>query len=85
MIAKLLTSDAENRDIIVARGREVIGIEVEAQIRLEQGLDDDFAAACETIYGTRRQLAVTGMVKTGHIDAVAKGWAPAAPVGNPAA
>jgi len=67
MIAKLLNSDAGSRDIIVARGREVIGIEGEALIRLEQALDDNFAAACETIFGTRRQLAVTGMGKSGHI------------------
>lgn len=67
MITKLLNSDAGNRDIIIARGREVIGIEVEALIQLERTLDDDFAAACETIYGTRRQLAVTGMGKSGHI------------------
>lgn len=67
MIAKLLASDVRNRDAIIARGQEVIGIEVEALAQLEQTLDDNFIDACETIYNTRRQLAVTGMGKSGHI------------------
>ena len=43
MIDKLLPFVAGRRDNIVARGREVIGIEVEAMIQLEQGLVDAFA------------------------------------------
>lgn len=67
MTAQLLAFDQGNRHALINRGREVIKAESEALARLESTLDDAFAVACETIYGVRRQLAVTGMGKSGHV------------------
>ena len=55
------------REVMLARGREVIRIETEALALLEESLDDRFVEACDAIYATRRQLVVTGMGKSGHI------------------
>lgn len=55
-------------DKIIARGRQVIGIEAEALAALEAALDENFIAACREIFAARRQLVVTGMGKSGHIS-----------------
>ncbi|MEG3125890.1 KpsF/GutQ family sugar-phosphate isomerase [Sphingomonas sp. GB1N7] len=62
----LVRPDADS-DAILARGREVVRIEADALRLLENSLDDAFIDACRLIHGTRRQLVVTGMGKSGHI------------------
>lgn len=52
---------------LLERGREVINLEAQALNLLANSLDEGFAAACEVILGTRRQLVVTGMGKSGHV------------------
>lgn len=52
---------------LIARGRDVIRVEALALDALASGIGDAFAAACRTIFATRRQLVVTGMGKSGHI------------------
>lgn len=52
---------------LLARGREVIGIEAEGLSQLAASLDDRFAQACVAIHDCRRQLVVTGMGKSGLI------------------
>jgi arabinose-5-phosphate isomerase len=42
-------------------------MEAAALVALEKSLDDDFAAACLTIFAETRQLVVTGLGKSGHI------------------
>lgn len=63
----LIAVQAFDRDVVLARGREVVQIEYSALARLERSLDDRFVAACEAILATERQLVVTGMGKSGHI------------------
>jgi len=58
---------AHDHTAILRRGRDVVRIEAEALTQLEEALDDNFVAACQTILAVRRQLVVTGMGKSGHI------------------
>ncbi|WP_374282434.1 SIS domain-containing protein [Novosphingobium sp.] len=51
----------------IERGRSVITAEQQALAALADTIDESFTAACEAILATRRQLAVTGMGKSGHI------------------
>lgn len=61
---KVKNSDSAS---ILARGREVVGLEKAALGLLQQSLDENFVAACEALFATKRQLVVTGMGKSGHI------------------
>lgn len=49
------------------RGREVIRLEAEALLLLEKSIDASFGDACRLVYGTERQLILTGMGKSGHV------------------
>lgn len=49
------------------RGREVIQTEAVGLQRMAEEIDDNFVAACRTIWRSKRQLIVTGMGKSGHI------------------
>jgi len=68
---KLLDEDlpavALAREHVLARGRQVVRLESDALVQLEAALDDQFVAACDAIYRTRRQLVVTGVGKSGHV------------------
>lgn len=68
---------------LVARGREVVGIEAAGLSSLAASLDDHFAAACRLILECRRQLVVTGIGKSGLI--ARKVAATFAATGTPAA
>lgn len=59
--------DGSDPDLVLARGRAVIGIEADGLSQLAQSLDLEFARACALIMGCRRQLVVTGMGKSGLI------------------
>lgn len=69
--------------VLIARGREVVGIEADGLARLAASLDHNFAAACQLILECRRQLVVTGMGKSGLI--ARKVAATFAATGTPAA
>src|SRR5438034_4656576 len=55
------------REHVLARGRQVVRLESDALVQLEAALDDQFVAACDAIYRTRRQLVITGVGKSGHV------------------
>lgn len=59
--------DSAQREAILLRGREVIGVEKEALGLLAQALDGDFVDACQAIFNCNRQVVVSGMGKSGHI------------------
>lgn len=52
----------------VSRGRAVVEAEQHGLAALAASIDESFAAACSLILGTRRQVAVSGMGKSGHIS-----------------
>ena len=52
---------------VIAQGREVLAIEVEAVSKLSDRLDRSFVAAVELILGCSGKLAVTGIGKSGAI------------------
>lgn len=56
-----------DKPALVERGREVVRLEAKALDLLAETIDARFAAACEAILGTQRQLVVTGMGKSGHV------------------
>lgn len=62
-----LLDDTAQREAILLRGREVVIVEREALELLEGALDGNFVDACNAIYACKRQLAVSGMGKSGHI------------------
>jgi arabinose-5-phosphate isomerase len=62
-----ILAEAVDRNGILARGREVVGIEAEALALLQESLDLQFVRACEAIFNAKRQLVVSGMGKSGHI------------------
>jgi arabinose-5-phosphate isomerase len=62
-----ILAEAVDRNGILARGREVVGIEAEALALLQDSLDLQFVRACEAIFHAERQLVVSGMGKSGHI------------------
>lgn len=51
----------------VARGREVVEAEQQGLAALAESIGSSFSEACRVILNTRRQLAVSGMGKSGHI------------------
>lgn len=59
--------DSAQREAILLRGREVVGVEREALSLLEASLDGDFVDACKAILNCNRQVVVSGMGKSGHI------------------
>ncbi|MEY3658831.1 MAG: hypothetical protein RL425_1592 [Pseudomonadota bacterium] len=60
-------STIPDHESIISLGRSVLEKEAVALVALEKSLDDDFAAACLTIFAETRQLVVTGLGKSGHI------------------
>jgi arabinose-5-phosphate isomerase len=52
---------------LIARGREVLGIESAAVSALAMHIDERFVAACRLIFACRGRVVVTGMGKSGHI------------------
>lgn len=56
-----------DQSALVERGREVVRLEANALDLLAEAIDARFAAACELIRNTSRQLVVTGMGKSGHV------------------
>jgi len=72
-------NDAE---AILRRGAEVIRIEVEALLKLEESLDENFITACRTILAAKGRVIVTGMGKSGQIGR--KAAATFAATGTPA-
>ncbi|MEY3703948.1 MAG: hypothetical protein RLZZ561_1568 [Pseudomonadota bacterium] len=60
-------STIPDHESIISLGRRVLEMEAAALVALEKSLDDDFAAACLTIFAETRQLVVTGLGKSGHI------------------
>lgn len=67
MAKKFIEDHVVGSRTIIARGREVVQIEADALHLLARSLDDNFEAACRTIFHTRHRLIVTGMGKSGHI------------------
>ena len=56
-----------DRAALCKLGRAVLETEAEAIRDLIARLDDDFAAACETMYHCEARVVVTGMGKSGHV------------------
>jgi len=61
-----IRSEATNGEIL-ERGREVFRAEIDALVRLESLLDDNFSAAVRLLDTTRGRICVTGMGKSGLI------------------
>ncbi len=55
------------RSEILARGRQVLKAEIDALIKLDAYLDDNFSAAVALLEGTVGRIIVTGMGKSGHM------------------
>ncbi|MFO8155705.1 MAG: KpsF/GutQ family sugar-phosphate isomerase [Pseudomonadota bacterium] len=63
-----MTEESPRREqILIASGREVIEVEVEALQRMAERLDDRFAHAVETVLAAEGRLVVVGMGKSGII------------------
>ena len=57
----------QDREAIIAQGKEVLRIEAEAVSKLAERLDDGFVAAVELILGCTGKLVITGIGKSGAI------------------
>ena len=54
-------------DLIIARGRKVVGMEAQALLLLVDLLDENFADAVRVILAAPQRVIVSGMGKSGHI------------------
>ena len=54
-------------DALVASGRQVLAVEVQALQALQARIGPDFAAACRALLACRGRVVCTGMGKSGHI------------------